>query len=240
MNLRGAIHAGETTLGAIDNIYRHQITLASSLQFVALESNKLKVESLLGNTDHCFVSGALSLENLKSLNLLTLPLFKEKWAIDLNIKTVLVTVHPETVAFQENEKYAEEICLTLIELIKDYQIIITMPNADTYGSIFREKFEALKKENETKMFLIENFGTQSYFTAMKYVTFLLGNTSSGIIEAASFGKYVFNVGDRQKGREAGDNVIHVPFEKEIIVKKIRSQIKESIIILIKKKTDQKS
>ena len=92
-----------------------------------------------------------------------------------------------------------------------------MPNADTMGSVFRDKFEKLHKENSNSIFLIENFGTQSYFTCMRYCDFLLGNTSSGIIEAASFNKYVIDIGDRQKGRLCGENVIHVPFDSQQII-----------------------
>lgn len=93
--------------------------------------------------------------------------------------------------------------------LKNYQVLITMPNADTNGNIIRrifiEKFSGSKQVS-----LIENLGSQSYFTAMKYCSFLLGNTSSGIIEAASFEKYVINLGDRQQGRICGNNVINVP------------------------------
>ena len=92
-----------------------------------------------------------------------------------------------------------------------------MPNADTMGSVFRDRFEKLQKENSSTVFTVENFGTQSYFTCMKYCDFLLGNTSSGIIEAASFNKYVINIGDRQKGRLSGENVLHVAFDTALII-----------------------
>ena len=92
-----------------------------------------------------------------------------------------------------------------------------MPNADTFGSVYREMFKRLKKSNPESLFLIENLGTQSYFTAMKFCKLLIGNTSSGIIEAASFGKFVINLGNRQEGRTCGENVIHTPFEYNSII-----------------------
>jgi GDP/UDP-N,N'-diacetylbacillosamine 2-epimerase (hydrolysing) len=92
-----------------------------------------------------------------------------------------------------------------------------MPNADTFGSVYREMFKRLKNSNSQSLFLVENLGTQSYFTAMKFCKLLIGNTSSGIIEAASFGKYVVNLGNRQEGRTYGENVIHVPFEHNSII-----------------------
>jgi GDP/UDP-N,N'-diacetylbacillosamine 2-epimerase (hydrolysing) len=212
------LHGGETTFGAIDNIYRHSISLASTFHFVATDSFVNRIQNILDiPSKHVYNIGSLSLENLDNLPLLTQEEFIEKWNIDLNEDCILVTVHPETVAFDENEQYCAEISKALRLLAKDYQIIITMPNADTSGIIYRDSFEALGKEFDSVK-IIENFGTQSYFTCMKYAKLLIGNTSSGIVEAASFGKYVLNIGDRQKGRLAGENVIHLPFKSEEIIK----------------------
>jgi len=212
------IHGGETTLGAIDNIYRHFITLSSKLHFVALEEYRTRIHKLLeSSTNNCNVIGALSLENLQEIKLLNHGEFKEKWSIDLELPSILITVHPETVEFSKNGDYSLEIYKALKKLSQDRQLIITMPNADTKGSVFRKVYEKLKAQQPNKVFLIENFGTQSYFTCMKYVGLMIGNTSSGIIEAASFKKYVLNVGDRQKGRIAGDNVVHLPFDSETII-----------------------
>jgi GDP/UDP-N,N'-diacetylbacillosamine 2-epimerase (hydrolysing) len=215
------LHGGETTLGAIDNIYRHSISLASTFHFVATDVFVNRIQNILDiPSKHVYNIGSLSLENLENLPLLTQEEFTEKWNIDLNEDCILVTVHPETVAFDQNERYCAEISTALRILAKDYQIIITMPNADTSGIIYRNSFEALGKEFDTVK-IIENFGTQSYFTCMKYAQLLIGNTSSGIVEAASFGKYVLNVGDRQKGRLAGDNVIHIPFQSEEIIEQVK-------------------
>lgn len=215
------LHGGETTLGAIDNIYRHSISLASTFHFVATDSFVNRIQSILDiPSKHVYNIGSLSLENLDNLTLLTKEEFIEKWNIDLEVDSILVTVHPETVAFDENEQYCAEISKALGMLAKDYQIIITMPNADTSGIIFRDSFEALGDDFETVK-IIENFGTQSYFTCMKYAKLLIGNTSSGIVEAASFGKYVLNIGDRQKGRLAGENVIHIPFQSEEIIEQVK-------------------
>ena len=206
------IHGGETTLGAIDNTYRHAITLASSLHFVTAEAFKDRVIELTQTKENVYVTGSLSLDNLAEIPFLTKEEFQEKWNIDISKPSILITIHPETVAFEKNIEYAECAANALRKLIEEHQLIITMPNADTMGSVFRTKFESLQKEHPYSVFLIENFGTQSYFTCMKYCDFLLGNTSSGIIEAASFNKYVINIGDRQKGRLCGDNVLHVPFD----------------------------
>ena len=205
------LHGGETTLGAIDNIYRHAITLASTLHFVSQDEFVTRVSEIKGGNDNIYVTGALSLDNLKDIQFISKEEFRDKWHIDLDIPTVLVTVHPETVAPELNSQHLCETLEALRFISKEYQVVITMPNADTNGNVFREGFKDLKSELGNKLHLIENFGTQSYFTCMLYSKLLMGNTSSGIIEAASFNKYVLNLGDRQKGRASGDNVIHVPF-----------------------------
>lgn len=206
------LHGGETTLGAIDNIYRHAITLASTLHFVSNEVFAARVAEIKGDWNNVYTTGALSLDNLKDVQLLTKEEFRKKWNINLEIPTVLVTVHPETIAPELNMKHLLEIQESLRNIAKEYQVIITMPNADTNGNLFREGFCSLKTELGENLHLIENFGTQSYFTCMLYAKILIGNTSSGIIEAASFNKFVLNIGDRQKGRFSGENVYHVPFD----------------------------
>ena len=213
------LYGGETTLGAIDNIYRHSISLASQLHFVAAEPFAKRLNQLLDDEKASIYNvGSLSLENLKNIDFLSLEEFQNKWQIDLNIKTILVTVHPETVAYQKNLAYCEETIKALEQLANEFQIVITMPNADTAGMVFRKAFEALAQKKKT-IKIIENFGTQSYFTCMKYAKLMVGNTSSGIVEAASFQKYVLNLGERQKDRLCGENVIHVPFNHDLIVKK---------------------
>lgn len=211
------IHGGETTLGAIDNIYRHSISLSSYFHFVSADPFKSRLIQLLGLEDpRIFNIGSLSLENLANMPLLSVWEFKDKWDIDLNQDTLLVTIHPETVAFEFNDRYCNEVAIALESLAHHYQIVITMPNADTSGMIFRNAFEKLVEKNKN-IKAVENFGTQSYFTCMNYSKLIIGNSSSGIVEAATFNKYVLNIGDRQKGRLSGENVIHLPFESVKII-----------------------
>jgi GDP/UDP-N,N'-diacetylbacillosamine 2-epimerase (hydrolysing) len=223
------IHGGDTTLGAIDNIYRHQITLASKLHFPTLMLYKKRILDIIGSDKESYVkvTGALSLDNLNEIPLISKDDFFKKWNIDLNQPSILITIHPETIDFNMNESYCLESVSALEKLKEDYQLIITMPNADTSGSVFRNAFVNLNLQDGNKVKMIENFGIQSYFTCMKHVSFLLGNTSSGIVEAASFKKYVINLGDRQKGRFTGNNVIHCPFNSTEILNKVES-IKDDV------------
>ena len=218
------LHGGETTLGAIDNTYRHQISLASSLHFTATEEFKAKLKSLLGDSNTIFNVGALSLDGIESFN----PREKDELYDEFQIPHkpfALVTFHPETVAVESNLAYASEMKIALSVLAEDINIVITMPNADTLGSVFRQEINNLKAQKPEQIILVENFGKRNYFSAMSYARVLIGNTSSGIIEAASFGKYVVNVGDRQKGRARGENVFDVTFDSNAIITQTKALLK---------------
>jgi GDP/UDP-N,N'-diacetylbacillosamine 2-epimerase (hydrolysing) len=204
------LHGGETTLGAIDNIYRHQITLASKLHFVATKVFAERVKELVGPVDNIHVVGSLSIDELDKIPVPNEQEFRERYNI-LN-DFALLTFHPETVSPEQNQEFAGEIEKALINLSKKIYLVITMPNADTYGTVFREMLLRVEKEAGDNILLIENFGKLNYFAAMRYCKIMIGNTSSGIIEAASFGKYVVNVGDRQKGRARSENLVDVPFD----------------------------
>ncbi|MEQ8925379.1 MAG: UDP-N-acetylglucosamine 2-epimerase [Fulvivirga sp.] len=211
------IHGGETTLGAIDNIYRHQITLAATYHFPSTDYFGKKIAKITGTNENIFPVGSISLDGVDHE---TIPFWNDvadRFAIPKSKSYVLVTVHPETVNSQVNSRYATVIGDTLLNIANDFHIVITMPNADTTASSYRKKFRELKQAEPNSFSLVESFGRQNYFSAMKNAEYLLGNTSSGIIEAASFGKFVINVGDRQKGRLRSDNVIDVPFDQNQIL-----------------------
>ena len=218
------IHGGETTLGAIDNIYRHQITLASQIHFTSSDNYTGKVISLTGNTDKVHTVGALSLDEMSSFKPIEKDEFYSKFSIPSKDYAV-ITFHPETVAVNDNVHYANQMKSALSAIANELFLVITMPNADTLGTAYRQELENLKKENPNQVLLIENFGKDNYFSAMYYAQLLIGNTSSGIIEAASFGKYVINVGDRQKGRAQSKNVLDTNFDANAIVSKTKEAIK---------------
>ncbi len=219
------IHGGETTLGAIDNVYRHQISLASMLHFTATEIFSKKVSSLIESSKTVFTVGSLSLNDLKKFIPIDKSVFYDQFNIP-NEDFALVTFHPETMSLQDNTIYAQGMKNALSKIAEDLYVIITMPNADTQGSVYREVIEKLKIELPNRILLIENFGKANYFSAMYYSKILIGNTSSGILEAASFGKYVVNVGDRQKGRAQSHNIINCKFEENAII----ASVNEALIL----------
>lgn len=215
------IHGGETTLGAMDNIFRNAITHASTLHLTSCEQHKQRVEELISENKNVFNVGALSLENLATIPLYSIKEFLDIFSIDLTHPTILATVHPETVHPENNQNHVEEFAKAILALEK-YQVLITLPNADTGNSVVRKRLLMLPEETQNRVICVENLGTRGYFSAMKHCSFLMGNTSSGIVEAASFGKYVINLGDRQKGRICGINIIHIPFCHEKIFQAVKA------------------
>ena len=214
------IHAGETTLGANDDIYRHQISLAAQLFFVSTSEYSEKVKQLKGSAKNVYNFGALSLDRIRRLEL---PAWAEVCS-RFNLPKepfVLITVHPETAGVINLEFAHQQLFSALSDLANNYQLIITLPNADHKSGELRAILQELKGAHPSKVFLIKSFGKMAYFSAIKASRFLLGNTSSGIIEAASFGKYVINLGDRQKGRVQSENVLNVPFDKHKILNAVQ-------------------
>ncbi len=211
-------HGGETTLGAIDNIFRHSISLASKLHFVSTEDYEKRLFLLTGSQKNIYNVGALSLDSIGSIPLYSIEEFNDKWNIDLSKPSILLTLHPETLAVSKNYDYAV-IMARVINSLKDFQFVITMPNADTEGSVIRKVWDK-EFTNHSRVFMIENFGTKGYFTCLKYCAVVVGNSSSGIIEAASFNRYVVNVGERQAGRAKSENTYDTPFDEDGIVQLI--------------------
>lgn len=211
------IHGGETTLGATDNIFRHSLTHMANLHFAGTEMYKQRIIEIVGNNNNIYNTGALSIDNLAHLELLSLTAFEQQFKVNMHSPTILTTFHPETVSYEKNEIYARELANSFIELAKDFQIIITMPNADTMGNVIRVAMQAAARQIPDRIFAFENLGTIGYLSAMQHCVLLLGNTSSGFAEASYFPKWVINLGNRQDGRLLTENIKTIPVEKELIV-----------------------
>lgn len=218
-NIRYAhLHGGETTSGAIDNIYRHQISLASRLHFCALPVFAEKLNQLCGTPEAIHTVGALGLANMVNFK----PTPFATWQSQFGLETlapgfILVTVHPETIAYEANRSHVLALEQSIKPLLSHSQVVVTMPNADTLGSVYRDLFKQLSYRFPDRMMTVESFGTQGYLSAIHYSGLVLGNSSSGIIEVASLKRYCLNIGQRQAGRPTSPNTMHAPFNVEQIV-----------------------
>lgn len=222
------LHGGEKSLGSIDNIYRDQISLASKIHFTANENFSKRLVNLLDDKKDVITTGSISLDSLDLNEIIDWNSICESYGMTKNNDFVLTTFHSETIGLNNNVSYVNEIRKTLIKLSEKIDILITMPNADPLGSLFREMFLDIKKRKPKKIYIVDSLGVKNYFSAMNACNFLLGNSSSGIIEAASFSKFVINVGNRQLGRLKSDNTIDVSFNSHKILKACESLIKKKI------------
>jgi len=212
------IHGGETTLGAFDNAFRHSITHFSTLHFASCEQYRKRVAELTGSEHFVYNAGALSIDSLKSTDLLTSEDFFMKYSIDLRQPTILMTFHPETKEGAKNIQYVEEV-ISVIQSLNKYQIVITMPNADTYGLHIRKRLTETAASLH-RVHCVENLGSQGYYTCLKHCRLMLGNSSSGFTEALFFNKPVVNIGNRQSGRVVTSNIFLAAISKDEIMSAI--------------------
>jgi UDP-N-acetylglucosamine 2-epimerase (non-hydrolysing)/GDP/UDP-N,N'-diacetylbacillosamine 2-epimerase (hydrolysing) len=199
------IHGGEITEGAVDEQIRHSITKMSYLHFCATETYRQRVIQMGEDPARVFNSGAPGIDNIINLNLLTKKILEKELSWKFTSKSALFTYHPVTL--EENDiAHDLEVILSILETFS-FNILFTYANADAGGRVINQKMEQFCKIQPAKYKVVKSLGQVKYLSAMKYVDLLIGNTSSGIIEAASFKKPVVNIGDRQKGRLRGENVI---------------------------------
>lgn len=221
------LYGGETTLGAIDDVFRNSITQMSTYHFTSTEEYKNRVIALKDSDKNVYNVGALSIDNLKSLKLLSIEEFKSRFNIDLSIPSILITFHPETVAFEKNKEYIHQLVGALKE-ISGFQFIITMPNLDTLGNMIRQYLLDFVAESKNAV-AVESFGALGYLSCMKYSSMMLGNTSSGFVEASFFSRYVINLGQRQAGRIMSSNIYNCEIEKNAIVKAVENFMNRPVI-----------
>ena len=199
------IHGGEITEGAVDEQIRHSITKMSYLHFCSTETYRKRVIQMGEDPARVFNSGAPGIDNITNLNLLTKQKLEKELNWKLTSKSALFTYHPVTLE-ESDVEIDLEVILSILETF-NLNILFTYANADSGGKVINQKIEEFCKIQPAKHKVVKSLGQIKYLSAMKYVDLLVGNTSSGIIEAASFKKPVVNIGDRQKGRLRGENVI---------------------------------
>ena len=208
------IHGGEATEGLIDEAIRHAITKMSHLHFVATAAYRDRVIQMGEEAWRVVLSGAPSLDNLQGLGLLSGPDIEEIIGAQVGDRTALVTYHPVTLDAGNTESNFRTL-LRAIDAV-GIDVIFTCPNADTGGRVVIELIDDFVGSRDRHR-MITNLGTLRYFSLMGCVGLMIGNSSSGIIEAASFQLPVVNIGMRQQGRVRARNVIDVGEKEDAIV-----------------------
>ncbi|WP_455535074.1 UDP-N-acetylglucosamine 2-epimerase [Roseburia inulinivorans] len=219
------LHGGELTEGAIDEGIRHSITKMSYLHFTSTEQYRNRVIQLGENPERVFYVGALGVENIKKINLMTKEELERSIHFEIDENTVVVTYHPVTL---ENNTVEEQFLNLLKVLDKNPKIrmIFTKANADTNGRIVNELIDKYAAQNSERACAFMSLGQKRYLSALKYCRIVIGNSSSGIIEAPSFGKPIINIGDRQKGRICADSVINCGYTQQEIQQAMETALTE--------------
>ncbi len=205
------IHGGEVTEGAIDDSMRHAITKLSHLHFASTEEHARRIRQLGEEAWRVQVSGAPSLDNLMDMRFLEREELEDRFGLNLDEAPLLITYHPVTTEYEESGTQIAEVLAALESA--SHPLIFTLPNADTAGRTIIGAIRRFVAEHP-RAWLVENLGTQAYFSLMRLAAAVVGNSSSGLLEAASFQLPVVNIGNRQKGRTRGRNVIDTDNSRE--------------------------
>jgi len=201
------IHGGELTEGALDDKLRHAITKMAYLHFVAARAYKKRVIQMGEDPSKVFNVGALGMDNIAGIKLLTKKQFEERIDFKLGRKNIMVTFHPATCEDEKSVKKTLNNLLKAIDPLRETRIIFTKPSADMHADIITGLIGRYVNKNKKKAVSFTSMGAELYLNALRYMDVVAGNSSSGIIEAPSFGIPTVNIGSRQKGRIRPESVI---------------------------------
>jgi GDP/UDP-N,N'-diacetylbacillosamine 2-epimerase (hydrolysing) len=204
------IHGGEITEGAVDEKIRHSITKMSSLHLTSTDEYRNRVIQMGEPSDMVFSVGAPGIDNIVNMNLLSKSELEDELGWKFTGTTALFTFHSETLSTADPKEEIKKI----LEVIDNFNInvLFTNSNADNGGRVINNEIEEFASKDKEKYLVVKSLGQLKYLSAMSHLDFVIGNTSSGIIEAASFQKPVINIGSRQLGRLQSGNVIDSTIE----------------------------
>lgn len=226
------IHGGETTEGSTDEVVRHSVTKSAAIHFPSIPQYARRIIAMGEDPKRVFTVGALGIDNIKNTRLMGIDELSRKLEVDFRKDVALMTFHPATLdRYEESALQIEEILGAMNEL--NFFTVMTMPNADAGGRLIYKCMEDFAKKYPDKFKIIKNMGSEAYLSAMSYAAIMIGNSSSGIIESASFRLPVVNVGDRQAGRMKPDNVIDCPCYRDAIKEAAQKAMSEAFKISLK-------
>ena len=223
----GHIHGGEITEGAIDDSIRHSITKMSHIHFVAHKAYKKNVIQLGESPKNVFVVGGMGAEYIKKHKLLNKGLLEKKLNFKFFEKNILVNFHPETLSKNKSKDHINKV-LDALKKFKNVGIIFTMPNSDHENRIIYSKIKNFTKKNKNSIFF-KSLGSIKYLSCLKYSDVILGNSSSGLLEAPTLNVPTINLGERQKGRLMAKSVFSLPISSGKIIKFLESVLKSKKI-----------
>lgn len=213
------LHGGERTEGVIDESIRHSVTKMSQLHFTSAEAYRKRVIQLGEAPERVFNVGAPGLESIRRLDPMPLAALEESLGFALGEQPFLVTYHPVTLA-EEGGQEALGNLLRALNQFPDRRIVITYPNADAHNRALIEVLERFANGND-RVLLVRSLGQRRYLSLMRLAGAVIGNSSSGRIEAPGFGVPTVDIGPRQQGRLHPETVVHCGEAELSIVDAIR-------------------
>lgn len=218
------LHGGETTEGAIDEGIRHSISKMAHLHFTSTINHQKRVIQLGENPEFVFNVGAIGIDNILNLKLLSRDELSESLGISLTDPFFLITYHPVTISnFTEEEQLSQ--FLDAISTFPDITALFTLPNSDAGGRAIIKLINEYVDDNDNA-YAFTSLGQLRYLSAVKESIAVVGNSSSGIIEVPSLKTPTVNIGTRQKGREAADSVIHCDIDAGSVISAIKMALTE--------------
>ena len=209
------LHGGEITEGAYDDAIRHAITKMSHLHFTSTEEYRQRVIQLGEEPERVFQVGAIGIDNIRHMELWEKAELEKDLNFSFREKSVLVTYHPVTLDHLSAEEQFRQLLEVLAER-EEVNVLFTLPNSDTGGRVIIRMIEDFVRRFPRRAIAYPSLGQLRYLSALQYVTAVVGNSSSGILEVPSFGKPTLDIGNRQKGRIAADSVLHCGITKNEI------------------------
>ncbi len=215
----GHIHGGEITKSLVDEAFRHSITKMSHLHFAATDDYKKRVIQMGEKPKNVYCVGGLGVDNIKTTKLYSKSVLEKKLNIKILKKFVLVTYHPETLKKKSSLINLKGI-FNALKTMKDTTVLFTMPNSDIDSMVIHNLISKFiyKRKN---YYLFKSLGQKKYYSCCKYSDFMIGNSSSGLLEMPTFKNFSINIGERQSGRIRAKSIIDCDSRTKNISKSIK-------------------
>lgn len=226
------IHGGETTEGAYDEAFRHSITKMSHWHFTSTQVYKKRVIQLGEQPTSVYNVGAIGIDSIVSLDLMSRLDFEVAIDFKLNKQNVLITFHPVTLE-NKTSKTQFKALLSALDKLENTTLIFTKPNSDKDGDIIIQQIDDYVSKHPKKAVAFTSLGQLRYLSALQFMDAVVGNSSSGIVEVPLFKKATINIGDRQKGRLMPASVINCAPTETSISKALETSFSETFLNSIK-------
>lgn len=202
------LHGGEITEGAYDDSIRHAITKLSYIHLTSTEEYRKRVIQMGESPARVFWTGALGVDNIKKEDLLSFEELESYLDFKLGNKYIVVTFHPVTKEPDEALIQTKALLYSLARYLDEFKVLFTLPNSDTGGRGVASLIKEWVSSHPDSSMAVTSMGRKRYYTALAHCSSVVGNSSSGLLEAPSFKKPTLNIGNRQKGRTQGNTVIN--------------------------------